>query len=233
MNGHSWAVKKFNKSLPRINEFLGKISNPTKCIVYNKVKFEFNYKLRKYVLFDTGDLYQEDNSHMLKKIKVYRRHNDNVKPYYRIHPHGFYEPGETFELNALGLMWAIFGEYDLPDGFSVYPKDGDIMNLSFDNLEVDYFRESTRVHPQPCIGVDQETGEIVGVYSSVIEASEKNYYYQTCIWRQLRGDAIEMKSPFGIFFYKISPEAYRNWRLNNKEVTLDDRILAPVYHVRK
>lgn len=119
------------------NRFIDRIVDVKRVKMGSAHAIEFRYYATNYVLMDSGDLFMYDYSGRLIRCSanVYTRRNIATKYYIFTINAGYYRTGRK-EIPAKDLLWAAFGDADVPKGWEVYPLDGNVDRIQINNLGI-------------------------------------------------------------------------------------------------
>lgn len=124
-------------STPGINKFIEEVTDAVWHNYHGYRDVEFNYKGGRYRLVSTGDLYKMDYSGMPHPMRAYPATYKgqkyaivNFSDYTR-----YYTKGKK-QLRLKDLIWAAFGNRDLPQGHHIICQNDNWHSCGITNLEV-------------------------------------------------------------------------------------------------
>lgn len=127
----------WRRSTRSVNNFVAKTTEFKRIKMGDKHCVKFRFYGNGYLLMDTGDLYIETISEKLEYLasKCYNRAGKAVKMVV-FRTHGTYFRTGRKEVILKDLLWAAFGDRDLPSGYEVYTLDGVETRTQLGNLEI-------------------------------------------------------------------------------------------------
>lgn len=136
------------KSTASINRFFAEAHDISfhKYVSYRTV--EFLWRGARYRLVSTGDLYILDYSGLPILVRPFEKvYNNEHILYISVADQRNYYTRERKQIRLKDLVWAAFGDRDLPKGSHVICKNGNWQSCGINNLEVSQYGVSSKGSP--------------------------------------------------------------------------------------
>lgn len=121
-----------------VNRFVGAITDAKRIKMRGRRAVIFNFEHNAYLLTEDGDLFRYSTSEEMHRIRINHRKTSSNEPYAVFNfviPTGYWSTAYR-EVSAKDLMWAAFGDKDLPAGHKVVTIDGFCDKIAISNLEI-------------------------------------------------------------------------------------------------
>lgn len=131
-------MNNFKKTIPHVDRFLATVTNVERYSTSDYQIVEFSWEGGRYRVSSTGDVYELNYCGIPilipHKVISYKDHKYAVVLIPK--KSGGYYISMRKRLQMRDLIWACFGNCDIPKKYEVTCKDGNPINCKIDNLEV-------------------------------------------------------------------------------------------------